>query len=289
MAAVSNIVEFSNSVNVTDVLAAGISPALVKSNCMMALMHTEDLPSGTLTAKLTKRGYLTAASLAEATALAPDANGELTDSSISASIAKCAVVSGVSVEQGQFGNISADRIAAEHGSAIGRFVDNDALSLFSGLSTSVTSTSILTIDDVMLGQFNIFNSECPNKEVPLKAVLSHRGHYNIKKEIINSGASVWSNESFLQILAGAPQNNCYVGSLGQIDFYSTSGHATSGGDTVQAIFHPMWAFAGFFAPAPVTWVREKGAEGFYTEYASYYFYDVLEWNDLCGVKLLSDT
>ena len=289
MAAVANITEFGNSVNVTDVLAAGISPALVKSNCMMALMHTEDLPSGTLTAKLTKRGYLTAASLAEATALAPDANGELTDSSISASIAKCAVVSGVSVEQGQFGNISADRIAAEHGSAIGRFVDNDALSLFSGLSTSVTSTSILTIDDVMLGQFNIFNSECPNKEVPLKAVLSHRGHYNIKKEIINSGASVWSNESFLQILAGAPQNNCYVGSLGQIDFYSTSGHATSGGDTVQAIFHPMWAFAGFFAPAPVTWVREKGAEGFYTEYASYYFYDVLEWNDLCGVKLLSDT
>lgn len=289
MAAVANITEFGNSVNVTDVLAAGISPALVKSNCMMALMHTEDLPSGTLTAKLTKRGYLTAASLAEATALAPDANGELTDSSVSASIAKCAVVSGVSVEQGQFGNISADRIAAEHGSAIGRFVDNDALSLFSGLSTSVTSASILTIDDVMLGQFNIFNSECPNKEVPLKAVLSHRGHYNIKKEIINSGASVWSNESFLQILAGAPQNNCYVGSLGQIDFYSTSGHATSGSDTVQAIFHPMWAFAGFFAPAPVTWVREKGAEGFYTEYASYYFYDVLEWNDLCGVKLLSDT
>jgi len=289
MGAVANITEFGNSVNVTDVLAAGISPALVKSNCMMALMHTEDLPSGTLTAKLTKRGYLTAASLAEATALAPDANGELTDTSVSASIAKCAVVSGVSVEQGQFGNISADRIAAEHGSAIGRFVDNDALSLFSGLSTSVTSASILTIDDVMLGQFNIFNSECPNKEVPLKAVLSHRGHYNIKKEIINSGASVWSNESFLQILAGAPQNNCYVGSLGQIDFYSTSGHATSASDTVQAIFHPMWAFAGFFAPAPVTWVREKGAEGFYTEYASYYFYDVLEWNDLCGVKLLSDT
>jgi hypothetical protein len=51
----------------------------------------------------------------------------------------------------------------------------------------------------------------------------------------------------------------------------------------------MWAFAGFFAPAPVTWVKEKGGEGFYTEYATYYFYDVLEWNDLCGVKLLSDT
>ena len=64
----------------------------------------------------------------------------------------------------------------------------------------------------MLGQFNIFNSECPNKEVPLKAVLSHRGHYNIKKEIVQPGASVWSNESYLEVLGGTPQANCYVGS-----------------------------------------------------------------------------
>lgn len=288
MGAVSNITELGNSVNVTDVLAAGISPALVKSNCMMALMHTENLPQGTMTTKLTKRGYLTAAALAEATALAPNANGELTDSSVSAVIAKCAVVTGVSVEQGQFGSIGADRIAAEHGAAIGRYVDNDALSLFGGLSQGNTSASVLTIDDVMLGQFNIFNSETPNKEVPLKTVLSHRGHFNIKKEIINSGASVWTNQSWIEILGQTPASNCYVGSLGAIDFYATSGHSLDGADAVQAIFHPMWTFGGFFAPAPITWVDQKGAEGFYTEYATYFFYDVVEWNDLCGFKLLSD-
>lgn len=287
--AVANVTELSNSVNVTDVLAAGISPALVKANCMMALMHTESLPVGTLTSKLRKKGTLTAATLAEATALAPDANGELTDTSVSATIAKCAVVSALSVEQTQFGNITADRIAQEHGSAIARFVDNDAISLFSGLSTVVTSATIMTLDDVMLGQFNIFNSECPDKNVPLKAVLTHRGYYNIKKEIVQSSAAVWSNESFLAILGGAPQTNCYVGSMSNIDFYATSGHATGGGDSTQAIFHPMWCFAGFFAPAPQTWVKQKGAEGFYTELASYYFYDVLEWNDACGVALKSDT
>jgi hypothetical protein len=286
---VANVTELGNSVNVTDVLAAGISPALVKANCMMALIYTEGLPKGTLTSKLRKRGSLTAASLAESTALAPDANGELTDTSVSATIAKCAVVSAISVEQSEFGNIDAGRISQEHGSAIGRFVDNDALSLFSGLATVVTSTSVMTLDDVMLGQFNIFNSECPDKNVPLKAVLSHRGYYNIKKEIIQSSAAVWSNQSYLDILGGAPQNNCYVGSTLNVDFYATSGHATGGGDSTQAIFHPMWAFAGFFAPAPQTWVKQKGAEGFYTEIASYYFYDVLEWNDLCGVALKSDT
>lgn len=286
---VANLVELGNSVNVTDILAAGISPAFVKANCMMGLMHTEGLPQGTLTAKLTRQGSLTAASLAESTALAPDANGELTDSPASATIAKCAVVSGITVEQAQFGNVSPARIAAEHGAAIARFVDNDALSLFPGLTTAVTSASVLTIDDVMLGQFNIFNSECPNKEVPLKAVLSHRGHYNIKKEITQSGGSIWTNSTQLSILGGAPQANCYAGSLGSIDFYATSGHQTSAGDTVQAIFHPMWCFAGFFAPAPVTWVENEGRGGFFTAYASYYFYDVLEWNDLAGVKLLSDT
>lgn len=289
MGAVDYITERGNSVNVTDVLAAGISPAFVKATCMMGLMHTEGLPQGTVTAKLGKQGSLTAATLAEATALAPDANGELTDTSVSCTIAKCAVVTGISVEQSQFGNISPARVAAEHGAAIARFVDNDGLSLFSGLSTAVTAASVLTIDDVMLGQFNIFNSECPNKEVPLKAVLSHRGHYNIKKEITQSGASVWTNSTVLSILGGAPQANCYVGSLGSIDFYATSGHATSGSDTVQAIFHPMWCFAGFFAPAPVTWVENEGRGGFFTAYATYYFYDVLEWNDLAGVKLLSDT
>jgi hypothetical protein len=287
---VANLTELSNSINPTDVIMAGISPALVKANCMMGLMYTEGLPQGTLTAKLKKQGSLTAAALAESTALAPDANGELTDTSVTATIAKCAVVSGVTVEQSEFGYITGDRIASEHGAAIARFVDNDALSLFSSLSTAVTSSSILTVDDIMLGQFNVYASECPNKEVPLAAVLSHRGFYNIKKEITQSGASVWTNGTELSILGGPPQANCFVGSLGsQIQVYATSGHATSGGDTVQAVFHPMWCLAGFFAPSPKTWTESEGRGGFFTAYATYYFYDVLIWNNAAGVKLLSDT
>ncbi|TXH14433.1 MAG: hypothetical protein E6R03_09220, partial [Hyphomicrobiaceae bacterium] len=155
---VAFLTELSNSINVTDVLAAGISPAFVKSNCMMGLMYTEGLPAGTMTAKLTRRGSLTAASLAESTALAPDANGEITDTSVSCTIAKCAVVTGITVEQAQFGNMDANRVAAEHGSAIARFVDNDALSLATGLSQVVTAASTLTLNDVLLAQYAIYNS-----------------------------------------------------------------------------------------------------------------------------------
>lgn len=290
MGAVANITEFANSVTIGNALSKVASPALVKSTCMMNLMYTEDLPQGTMTKKMVKKGSLTAAALAEATALAPDANGELTDTSVTSTIAKCAVVSGLSVEETTFGNITLDRQAEEQGAAIARYVDNDALSLFSGLSVTVTSANVLTVDDVMLGQFNIYNSECPNKEVTLQCHIHNKAHYNIKKEMIQAGASVWTNQAFLSILQTNPQPNCYVGSIpGVADFYVSTGHATSGGDTVGAIFHPMWCFAGSFAPAPVTWIKPKGAEGFYTEVASYYFYDVLEWNDLAGVGLLSDT
>ena len=287
---VANVTEFSNSVTAVDLIGAGIAPAFVKSTCMVANIHYEDLPKGTMTGTLLKRGALTAAALAESTAMPMDANGEITDTSVTGTIAKCAIVTALSVEAQQFGSITAERVADDHGSAIARFVDNDALGLFSGLSTAVTSASILTLDDVMLGQFNIYNSEVPNKEVPLKVVLSNRGFYNIKKELTQSGASIWTNQTELTVLGGAPQANCYVGSIGEsLQFYATSGHATSGGDTVQAIFHPMWTFAGFFAPAPVTWVENEGRGGFFTAFATYYFYDVLEWNDLGGVKLLSDT
>lgn len=290
MGAVANITEFANSVTIGNALSKVASPAFVKSTCMMNLMYTEDLPQGTMTKKMVKRGSLTAATLAESTALAPDANGEVTDTSVTSTIAKCAIVSGLSVEDTTFGNISLDRVAEEQGSGIARFVDNDALSLFSGLSVTVTSANVLTLDDMYLGQFNIYNSECPNKEVMLQAVLHNKAHYNIKKEIVQAGASVWTNQNFLSILQTNPQPNCFAGSIpGLADIYVTTGQATSGGDTVDSIFHPMWCFAGSFAPAPVTWIKTKGAEGFYTEVASYYFYDVLEWNDLAGVGLLSDT
>lgn len=288
--AVANITEYSNAVTIAAAISALQAPAFVKSTCMLGLIHAEDLPSGTNAKKFVKRGSLTAASLAESTAMTVDANGELTDTSVTATAAKVAVSSGLSVEADTFTSLDTARIAGEQGAAIGRFVDNDALSLFGGFSTTVTSTSVLTIDDVMLGQFNIYNSECPNKEVTLQCVVHPKAYYNIKKELIQSGASAFTSPDMLAVLKGKPAQNCYVGSIpGLADFYSTTGQQTSGGDTQDAIFHPRWALAGIFASAPVTWITKKGSEGAYTEVFSYYLYDVTEWNDLAGVLLNSDT
>lgn len=289
--AVVNITELSNSNTLGNLLSIAASPALVKTPVMMANMTLENLPSGTNVVKFRKNGSLTGALVAESTANAVDSNGELTDSSISATAAKAIVVSGLSVEEQQFGYITLDRIATEQGTAIGRYVDNDALSMASGLATSVTCASVATVDDLMLAQMNIYNSNCPNQEVPLSAILGPRAVYNIKKDILQSGGTPWANPAMLDIFAGAPvKANGLIGTIpGFGNVFQTTGFATSSGDDVQMVIHPIWCLAGIFASAPVTWVQNRGAEGFYTEVASYYFYDVIEWNDLCGVKFLSDT
>lgn len=291
MSAVANITEYSNAVTIGNLISRISSPAFVKTPVMMNLMYTEDLPQGTNSKKFEKDGSLTAVSLAESTALPIDSNGELTQGSVTATAAKCAVSSGLSVEAEKFSTLDYEKIGNAQFSAIGRFVDDDALSLFSGLSVSVTSLTYLTIDDLLLGQLNIYESNCPNQEVMLSSVLTPRSLRYLKKEIIESGASVWSNPAMLSIFNGAPvAKNGLIGQIpGVADIYQTTGHATSGSDTVQAIFHPMWTFAGMFDSAPMSWVQRQGAGGLYTEIVSLYFYDVIEWNDLAGVKLHSDT
>lgn len=288
--AVANITELSNSVTIGNALSRLASPALVKSAVGLESLYREDLPVGTNVKKFIKRGSLTAATLAESTALAPDANGELTDTSNSANAAKVAVVSGLSVEAQNFSNIDMQRLADEHGSAIGRFISDDIIGMAAGFSTTQTSASVMTIDDIMLGQYSIYNSKVPNQEVMLHAFLGPKAVYNVRKEIIQTGAIAFVNPNMLSVLNGLPASNGYIGDIpGVCKVFQTTGFATTGGDDQQMIIHPMWALAGIFGAAPVSWYKDKGAEGFYSEIATHYFYDVIEWNDLAGTMLRSDT
>lgn len=291
MPAVANITELANSNTIGNALSAVASPAFVKGTIAMNHLTAEDLPVQTNVKKFRKNGSLTAAIVAEATAQAVDANGELTDSAATCTAAKAIVVSGLSVEEQKFGTIDLARIGTEQFSAIARYVDDDWLSQFSNLSTVVTSTSVMTIDDVMQGQLAIYNAKCPNQEMALSIILAPKAVYNLKKEIIQSGAAAFANTAMLGIFNGQPvQANGFVGSItGVGDVYQTTGFATGGGDDTQAIVHPMWAHCGIFDTAPVSWISNKGSEGFYTEVASYYFYDIAEWNDGAGAALKSDS
>lgn len=292
MGAVAFVTEQGNKVTIGNEISAIAAPAFVKANIGMNHMAIEDLPSQALTKKLRKDGSMTVAGLlVESTALALAATSELTETSVTATAAKAAIVSGVSVESERFGGYDVASITEAQYAAIARYVDNDWLGLFGSLSVTQTCASVATIDDLLQAQLAIYNANCPNQEVTLSGILGPRAVYNLKKEIIQSGAAAWANPNTVSLLRDNKiQANRFIGSVpGVCDVYQTTGFGTSGGDDVQALVHPMWAHAGMFDSAPSTWLTNKGSEGFYREAASYYFYDVLEYNDLAGVGFLSDT
>ena len=291
MGAVANITEMSNSgttVQYGKIARDLMAPAFVKSTTMTNLMKVVAV-GNTPVKNFYKEGTLTAALVAESNPAPINANGELTRSNVTSTAAKAVVSSGISVEAERFTDLDLPTIAAAQGSAIGRYVDNDAIGMFGSLSQTVTAAAGLTIDDVMLAELAIRQAEVPNKEVPLAVVLAHKGYYNIKKEIMTSGATVWANPQFIDLVQGQVSPNNFVGSLPGLNFYATSGHSTSGGDNIQAVFHPLWTFAAQLDDAPSLASSFKGTEGLYTEAVSFYFYDIIEWNDVAGVQLLSDS
>lgn len=290
--AVANITEVSNDVTVGNVLASIVAPPFVKASVGLNSLYREELPPQGQSAvkKFVKDGSLTAAALAESTALAIGANGELTRTSADATAAKCAVVSGLSVEGERFSNIDTNKLAEAAGSAIGRLVSNDLIGMASGFSSGVTCTSVATISDLLTALFTIQNANCPNPEVLPHFICNPRSGRALKAELITSGASAFTNPGMLQVLTGLPSDGGYIGQIpGICEVYQTTGFAATGGDDQQPFVHPMWGLAGIFDSAPITWQAKKGSEGLYTELATYYFYDIIEYNDAAGVNFRSDT
>lgn len=290
MGAVGFVTEFGNTINPSEVISDLMAPPFVKKVVAPNLISVEDLPIRTQTKKHVKDAALsgTLSAIAEANPVALAAAGEYSQTSVTSTIAKIAIASGLSIEQLQFGTQDAATMAEKQANLLARAVDDDFLSLFGGLSQNVTAASVLTVEDLYACQYAIFAAECPNQEMDLSVVLNHKGLLNLKKEQINSGASAYTNPQYLSILQGKPQANRFVGTIPGFQIYSTSGHTTSGGDNVQAVFHSLWCFAGSFAPAPQVWVNNKGVEGLYQEIVSWFFYDIVEWNDAAGVGLNSD-
>lgn len=288
----ANETEISNSAHPTDVISDGISAALVKKVVLPPLIYKEDLPVGTAVKLFRKDGSLTAEDINESAAYSFSASSELTQSTVSATAIKTVCVSKLTAEAEQFGLIDQAKIVREQGAAIARQLDAAILALFSGFTsnTGVTSTSILTVADVMQAVYSVVNADAAPVGGMLTAVLHHKGLNEIKKEVMAAGAAVFSQPSMITLLQNAPQTpNGYAGSLPGLNIFHTSGMPTTGGDNQQLVFNGEKAFAGMYAPSVQvrpTWV---GSGGFWTELASFIFSKVVEWNDAAAVILRSDS
>lgn len=293
MGAVANITEFGNTVGVSRVLSALIAPEFAKIPVLMSLIHSEDIPykQGTAVKAFRREGSLTAAALVESTALAVNSNGERSDTAVDATAAKAVVMSGISVENQRFSNVNLDSYVGSAARAIGRFVDDQGLALFGSITNVVTASGVgtkLTVDDLDQAQMLILAAGTPDPNMALQFVGQTRAMRNLKADIRTSSGAAFTSDRFLSIFNGPPQANGYFGSLPGIDLYHTaSGFSTSGGNNIQALFHPLWAFAGMYDSEVTTRVIPKGSEGLYDELASFYFWATVLWNDGAACEVQS--
>lgn len=285
----ANETELSNFIIKANEISAAIAPAFVDASVCMNLVHAETCSPDSNVIKFRKSGSLTAATLAESTAYTYSASSELTDTSITATAVKAAVVSKLTVEAQRFGTslASLDRLAAEQGRALARLFDDTVIALFTGFSQLVTATSTLTVDNLLDAQYTIFSGGTPPGR--LCFVGHYKGVNELGKVALNTNASAFTNPNFLDLI-GQPKANNFKGSIADIDVYQTSGHATTGGDNRQAMFHPDLAFCCALGGAFQTAISPLLiSTGFWTEVGSYFFFDVKEWNDLAGVEVRSDS
>lgn len=295
MAAVAYVTEKANVNTLAYVFGRIMAPSFQKTNVMMNLMDVENVPAETNVVRKEKSGYMTASGHTEATAFALAADGELTDSYVDLTAVAIGVISARSLHLRRFGGAKAsiNRFLDEQGKAIARYVDNDALSLATGFSTTVTASSVATFDDLYLCQFNIFNGNTPDQNLPLAFVAAPRAFYNLKVNASKTGATAFATDTMLGIFrdtGGKPLPNGYVGEICPgIQGWQTTGFATSASDDCYLVIHPKWAIAGIFDNNVIVKNAEKISEGVYDEVASFLFYDVAEYHDAAGVQYKADT
>jgi hypothetical protein len=292
--AVAYVTEKSNVNTLSYVFSAMTAPSFQKRVVMMNHMHTENVPDNTNVKRFRKSGYLVASAQTEATAKALAADGELTDTYVDGTAASISVVSAQSDHLKRFGGEdgSLSRFATEQGAAIARFVDDDALSLAANFSQTKTCSTTATFTDLITAQTTIFNSNCPDLDIPLSFIGAPKSFGDLGIAAQSAGAAAYGNDVLLGIFkdtGGKPQANGYRGEIVPgIGGYMTTGFGTSGGDNQQLLVHPKWGIAGIFDAIIIVKTADKITEGFYNEIGSLYFYDVFEYHDAACVQFNSD-
>jgi hypothetical protein len=273
----------------TDVLSASISRALVNKVVCLPHVFAEDLPFGTKT-KLAQKDAATGLGVvrAEAQAYTFDVEGEFNQSTVSLTAAKTVIGSKLVDEVEQFTPINSGRIVTEHANSLARTLDNNVKALAPGFSQSVDAGAAGTIEAAMEAAFLISAGNAADDGGSLVGIFDHKYIYQIRKQLVQTGAVAWSNMEMLSLLTTMESPNGYAGSIPGIDFYQVQGMPTGGGKRSGMVFNPSLAFFGMYSPSPKVWLIQKGSEGVYTEVISWVYSQVAEWNDAAGVEVEAD-
>lgn len=275
--------KFSDFVNYTAWIDAGILEVLRTTNVMMNFMYAVNLPKGSNSKQLRKRNAQTAAVVAEAT---PATNAVYSHSAMSTLTAKkIMVLNEISDESILFANMESDEVRTEQGASVSEKVDVDSTALFTGFSqTAGTSGQALDAEVLEDAAYLVSLSNAPGAPV---FVLANKQVHEVKKDIITSGSSIWANPLVNNLLDGqVPAANGYRGTFMGYQIFQTNHVPTSGSDRVGACLIPNYALAMAVVRTPVTEV-ERDSTKRTRKVSTDFYYDVKERLDAAGVGIVS--
>lgn len=280
--------EYANIIKNTDMISAGIGPALVQRVVALPLIYSEDLPQNTRTKLARKSGVLVAETLAESTGYTASASSEITESSITCTAAKHVVVAKPTVETLRFTPLTPESVTNMMADALARDLDDEIIALFTGFSQSETAASVCTIDDILDAAYQIEDEEAEPVGVNLRAILDKKQANEIRKEVKNSTAANFAVPTQLTLLGVRNTANGYIGSVPGVDCFTRT-TTENGGYKIGLVFNPLIAFFSMYDTQAQFNSQFQGEGGFYLELSAYLFAKVVEWYDVAGCQVRSAT
>lgn len=283
--------EYANLVHPTELIAAGILEAFVKSDVVFPYVQLQVLTGDTKTAVFTKAGKVEGQVVAEGGNYSVTSDSELTDTPISVTAEKLVQAMKVTAEQINFPgkNGGWSRIGREQGKALNRLAATKLKGLFAATTNAVTASSVATKDNLFDCRYYISAAMKDTISEKLVAYLSYKSVNALQKEL-TSITSGWSAQADLGIL-GISTGGRPVGELLDIVVYQTDGLSTSGADDVQQVWDPAAAFCAVVNATEVfnNEVIFVGSQGISYESTSWYYAKFAQLADTAACKLLSDT
>lgn len=285
----------SSAVQRSESIESAILEAFQAASIMQNLVKWGNLEPNTKVKKFPKGAALTSAVVAEGVAATPQA---VTDTSVSLTIQKAVIVTKPTREAEKF-TVAAEK--ARHLDLAKRAhlkkFEVDALSLVSGFSQSVDAGTTATIEKAMEAVYTAGLSDASELVDTVDLVLARKQIWQIEASIRTSANAIYGNPGFAFAAASTKrEQRGFKGEIMGANFFESSNVQTSGGNFLGYVGYRGLALCAL-APlgagnAPEFETTDTLHLGFLESVSfikTLMFYQVGEYNDACGVQLLSDT
>jgi hypothetical protein len=282
-------IKLANMATPTDVVSTVISRGLVDKVVLVPFVFAEDLPVGTAVKKARKDVELGAPeTVTEAGNYTYEAaKSNFTQGSVSLTTGKSVIASRITAEAYQFSELTDQQVIDKQSRSLSRGLDAAIKALAAGFSQEIEIGGPMNAESLLEAVALISAGNAADDNSPLVAALTPTQVFQIQKQLIQSGASAWSNIQMLSLLQTLEQPNGYAGSLpGGVDVFRTNGMPTESTEVTAMVFNPALAFFGVYGPVQVHRTG-MSSQGVYEEILSFIFNQVAEWNDAAGVGVTS--